>query len=44
MTVRGRLLAIRLLELQKKKPEYLEKIGVRIDMVKVKSTDDERRK
>ena len=44
MTVRGRLIAIKLLELQEKKPEYLEKLGVRVNMAKVESTDDERRK
>lgn len=44
MTVRGRLIAIKLLEMQKKKPEYLKELGVRIKMKKVESTDDERRK
>ena len=44
MTVRGRLIAIKLLEMQEKKPEYLKELGVRIKMNKVKSTDDERRK
>ena len=44
MTVRGRLISIKLLELQEKKPEYLKELGVRIKMNKVESTDDERRK
>ena len=44
MTVRGRLIAIKLLEVQEKKPEYLKELGVRIKMNKVKTTDDERRK
>lgn len=44
MTVRGRLLAIKLLELQEKKPEYLKQLGVHVTMKKVESTDDERRK
>lgn len=32
MTVRERILALRLLEKQKKCPEYAEKIGVRVKM------------
>lgn len=44
MTVRGRLLAIKLLELQEKNPEYLKRLGVHVTMNKVESTDDERRK
>ena len=44
MTVRGRLLAIKLLEQQEKNPEYLKRLGVRVEMNKVESTDDERRK
>ena len=44
MTVRGRLLAIKLMEQQEKNPEYLKKLGIRVNMNKVKSTDDERRK
>lgn len=44
MTVRGRLIAIKLLEVQEKKSEYLKELGVRIKMNKVESTDDERRK
>ena len=44
MTVRGRLIAIKLLAIQEKKPEYLKALGVRINMNKVESTDDERRK
>lgn len=43
MTVRGRLLAIKLLEQQEKKPEYLKRLGVRVEMNKVESTDEERR-
>ena len=44
MTVRGRIVAIKLLKVQEKKPEYLKKLGVRIKMNKVESTDNERRK
>ena len=44
MTVRGRLIAIKLLEVQEKKPEYLKELGVHIKMNKMESTDDERRK
>ena len=44
MTVRSRLLAIKLLNQQEKNPEYLKELGVRIKMNKVESTDDERRK
>jgi hypothetical protein len=44
MTVRGRLIVIKLLALQEKKPEYLKALGVRIKMNKVEPTDDERRK
>ena len=44
MTVRGRLIAIKLLAIQEKKPEYLKELGVRIKMNKVESTDNERRK
>jgi len=44
MTVRGRLLAIKLLAVQEKKPDYLKALGVRIKMNKVKSTYNERRK
>ena len=43
MTVRGRILLIKLLEQQKKKPEYLERLGIRIDMKQVENTRDERR-
>lgn len=32
MTVRERILALRLLEKQKKCPEYAEKIGIRVRM------------
>ena len=44
MTVRGRLLAIKILDRQEKNPEYLRKLGIQITMSKVESTDDERRK
>ena len=44
MTVRGRLIVIKLLALQEKKPEYLKALGVRIKMNKVEPTTDERRK
>lgn len=44
MTVRGRLLAIKLLEQQEKNPEYLKRLGIRVEMSKVESTDNERRK
>ena len=44
MTVRERVLAIKLLEQQEKRPEYLEQLGVLITMKQVESTDDERRK
>ena len=44
MTVRGRLIAIKLLELQEKNPEYLKQLGVHVTINKVESTDDERRK
>lgn len=43
MTVRGRLLAIKLLEQQEKNPEYLKELGIRIDMNQADSADDERR-
>ena len=41
MTVRGRLIAIKLLEMQEKKPEYLKGLGVRVKMNKEESTVDE---
>lgn len=44
MTVRERILVIKLLEQQKKNSEYLKKLGVRIDINKVENTCDERRK
>ena len=34
MTVRGRILAIKLLEKQERKPEYAERIGIHVSMVK----------
>lgn len=44
MTVRGRLIAIKLLVVQEKKPEYLKELGIRIKMNKVESTDDDERR
>ena len=44
MTVRGRLLAIKLLEQQENHPAYLEQLGIQITMVKVESTNEERSK
>lgn len=44
MTVRGRVLAIKLLEQQEKHPEYLKQLGVHITMKRVEPTEDERRK
>ncbi len=44
MTVRERVLAIKLLEHQEKRPEYMKKLGVRVTINKVESTDRERRK
>ena len=38
MTVRERVLAIKLLEKQEKHPEYLRKLGVLVSMNKVEST------
>lgn len=32
MTVRERLLALKMLERQKENPEYLKKLGIRVDM------------
>ena len=42
MTVRERILAMKLLEQQKKNPEYLKKIGVQVRMNQVESTTIER--
>lgn len=44
VTVRERILAIKLLEQKEKNPEYLKKLGVRIEINKVEATCDERRK
>lgn len=44
MTVRERILAIRLLEQQEKNPEYLKKLGVHIEINKVETICAERRK
>lgn len=44
MTARERVLAIRLVEQQKKKPELFEKLGVHVSIKKVESTVSERRK
>ena len=42
MTVRERVLAIKLLEKQEKHPEYLKKLGVHITMNQVEVTTIER--
>ena len=42
MTVRERILAMKLLEQQKKNHEYLKKIGVHVRMNQVESTTIER--
>ena len=34
MTARERILAIKLLEKQKRKPEYVERIGIQVSMIK----------
>ena len=34
MTARERILAIKLLEKQERKPEYADRIGIRVSMVK----------
>ena len=44
MTVRERVLAIRLLEQQEKKSAYFEKLGVHVMMNEVETTVVERRK
>ena len=44
MTVRERVLAIRLLERKEKDPAYLRRLGVHVTMKKVESTDTERSK
>lgn len=44
MTVRGRLLVIKLLEQQEKNPEYLKELGIRVNMNQADPADDERRK
>ena len=44
MTVRERVLAIRLMEQQKKKPEYFEELGIHVTMNKVEFTTSERGK
>lgn len=44
MTVRGRVLAIKLLEREEKNPEYLRRLGVHVTIKKVESTDIERSK
>ena len=44
MTVRERVLAIRLMEQQEKKPEYFEKLGIYVTMNKVEFTTSERGK
>ena len=44
MTVRERVLIIKLLEQQEKNPEYLKEIGVHVTMKKVESIIMERRR
>ena len=44
VTVRERILAIRLLEQQEKQPAFFEKLGVHVTMEKVQPTIDERKK
>ena len=44
MTVCERVLAIKLLEQQEKKPEYFEKLGVRVMMNEAGAAAAERRK
>jgi len=42
MTVRGRILAIKLLEKQERSPEYAKRIGIQVSMTKKdpKKTED----
>lgn len=42
MTVRERILALKLLENQKKHPEYTEYIGVQVCIVKMKESEREK--
>lgn len=44
VTVRERILAIRLLEQQDKQPAFFEKLGIHVTMEKIQSTVDERKK
>ena len=44
MTVRERVLAIRLMEQQEKKPEYFEELGIYVAMNKVEFSTSERGK
>ena len=44
MTVRERVLAIKLMEQQEKKPEYFEALGVHVTMNKVEFSASERGK
>ena len=43
MTARERVLAIRLLEKQKQRPEYARRIGIQVQMKKADSTGGEKR-
>lgn len=43
MTARERVLAIRLLEKQERRPEYAKKIGIQVQMKKADSTGGEKR-
>ena len=44
MTASERVLAIRLMEQQEKKPEYFEELGIHVTMNKVESSASERGK
>ena len=44
MTARERVLAIRLIEKQEKRPEYFEQLGIQVLIKKIESSDSERRK
>ena len=44
MTASERVLAIRLMEKQRKNPEYLEQLGIHVTMNKVESSASERGK
>ena len=44
MTASERVLAIRLMEKQRKNPEYFEQLGIQVSMKKVESSASERGK